>query len=370
MNVHIIRSPEVDLNFFMEVGAILTNIKGLINFKLDEEAVEDFKSLTEKDEDFDEHVQVFESMKHSRAIDLKNFTVSWEDIFKKCDTYARQKDLGNKEIVVLVTNISNKHNWFVGGDEETKNHFFVHSGDWDMFIECEKKFPVAYHIAFCALAANMFDDYKEVMQHGHRVGIGCMMDLCPEKKDVILKLRTGDICTSCLDFMKSKNIATTHIKQVFDVFDSIRSQMLFMRRVSSTLSPSRITIEGYQQKIYLVDLNNQEVHLTPLEKTVWLFFLNHPEGVTYPNIIEHRDELEKIYKKLSVASNLAAMRNNIDRLCDPLDNDSLRQKISRLNAKFKNAVGKDMAKYYQIKGDKGGAKRIEVDRGMVTYIES
>lgn len=368
MNVHIIKSEEVDPRFFLEVGQLLESIKGPIKFTMDHDARQQFSVLLEKEDDFIEEIQlpIAKSEVMMDEMMAEAHYVRWDDIFGQCHLYRQNNDIGDNEFVVLVTDVSNELNWFVGGDEQSKNNFFVHSGGWNMFMDCEKKFPVAYHIAYAALTLQMFDTYKDVEKHIHLKPIGCMMDFCLEKKDVHFKLRTGDICPDCLNLLYVRKVDKAKIKQVFDVFESIRSQMVYMRRFEFTQKPSQILLKGkWNTKVFLTDLNHQEIHLTPLEKTIWFLWLNHPDGIHYNELPSYRAELMEIYSKLSGDATLAEMNNKIDRLCNLVDNSSLREKVSRLNRKFKQAVGEEMALFYQIKGEHGSAKAVKLARTMV-----
>jgi hypothetical protein len=61
---------------------------------------------------------------------------------------------------------------------------------------------------------------------------------------------------------------------------------------------------------------------------------------------------------------LLEMRERINDMVNTL-NDSASQKISRIKRVFEDAIGRDLAKHYFIKGDAGQKKKIDLDRNMI-----
>jgi hypothetical protein len=66
-------------------------------------------------------------------------------------------------------------------------------------------------------------------------------------------------------------------------------------------------------------------------------------------------------------NNIAAMRNSIRALTDPLEN-SLNEKISRIKSKFTRALGPELATHYYIAKERNEtAYKIKIDRELVNY---
>ena len=117
----------------------------------------------------------------------------------------------------------------------------------------------------------------------------------------------------------------------------------------------------------LADAGGYEVKLTPLEKTVYHFFIEHPEGVRANDIGDHRDKLEALYNIFFNGTNVAQFNNSIDALCDYL-NGSMQEKISKINNKLKDTVGKKLAKHYIIKKDPADEKyKISLDPELISH---
>lgn len=130
------------------------------------------------------------------------------------------------------------------------------------------------------------------------------------------------------------------------------------------LSHLRITASG---KIYLDDFRGTEVKMDPLTKTVFLLFLNHSEGIEFKNISDHRKEIESIYGRVSRSGNPEAIRSSLDKLCNPVESNSLNEKVSRVKRAFTNVVDDRIARQYYIEGPAGGIRRIALDRDLVIW---
>ena len=128
------------------------------------------------------------------------------------------------------------------------------------------------------------------------------------------------------------------------------------------LSRLRIT---RQYKILLVDYD-KEIKMGPLPKTVFLFFLRHPEGVMFSHLQDYRQELKEIYGRVCINDDLEKMEQSIDRLTDPFDN-SICEKCAAVKKAFVMNVSDTVAKNYYINGSQGEKKGISLDRNLVQW---
>src|SRR5688572_6493545 len=97
-----------------------------------------------------------------------------------------------------------------------------------------------------------------------------MNDFCGHKKEVLMKLRTGDACYDCVETLK-QSCEPLVLQQMFDIFEGVRTRMLFNQNFRQNVKPSRLFITK-SKKIILEDFSKIEIKLTPLEKTLYLFF--------------------------------------------------------------------------------------------------
>lgn len=119
----------------------------------------------------------------------------------------------------------------------------------------------------------------------------------------------------------------------------------------------------YQHRIFLTDFGTQ-IKLTPLQKTVYFLFLNHPEGIRFCDLPVYKGELNQIYKNLNNSSAWGKTTKSIDELANPHTN-SMSEKISKIRSAFLVHHDIKTLEPYLINGERGGAKKIEIDREMV-----
>ena len=117
-------------------------------------------------------------------------------------------------------------------------------------------------------------------------------------------------------------------------------------------------------RIILPDYNNMEISMPTLSKVVYFFYLRHPKGLRFKELIDYRDELLQIYYRLSNRYDSAKIEQSIDELVDSTRN-SINEKCSRIRAAFVSRFSDDLAKNYYITGYSGQAKYIPLDRGLV-----
>ena len=118
-----------------------------------------------------------------------------------------------------------------------------------------------------------------------------------------------------------------------------------LRNVKLNPSLSKIEITA-DYKIMLSDYG-KEVKMTPLQKTLYIFYLRHPEGVAFKMLSAYYDELLAIYKVLSNREDLEKQQHSIRRLVDATDN-AINEKCSRIKEAFLKVVDDFIAQNYYL----------------------
>jgi hypothetical protein len=190
------------------------------------------------------------------------------------------------------------------------------------------------------------------------------MDFCEEKLEIILKMRTADVCESCMTKFIERDVPVLITRQFFDILDGIRKSMTFRGRSVLLKQPSKLEIRGRNKKMLFTDLGGLELPLNPKEKTLYLLFLKHEEGILLSHLQDYEDELFRDYGLISNQAETEQQRQTIKFLVNPLENDS-NVVISRINRKIKSAVGESLYDFYSIQGDRGEKKGIKLDRELV-----
>ena len=139
---------------------------------------------------------------------------------------------------------------------------------------------------------------------------------------------------------------------------------LILSWLNQNVKLSRLRVTRHY-KIILVDYD-KEIKMGPLPKTVFLFFLRHPEGVMFSHLQDYRDELRDIYGRVCTNDDPKKMEESISRLTDPFDN-SICEKCAAVKKAFVMNVSDTIAKNYYINGAQGERKGISLDRNLVEW---
>ncbi len=119
-------------------------------------------------------------------------------------------------------------------------------------------------------------------------------------------------------------------------------------------------------RILLPDYNDIEVNMEPLIKAVYFLFLKHPEGITFKELTDYREELLGIYKELKPLGLNKRTIQSIEDVTNPLLN-SINEKCARIRAAFVNQFDEHLAKNYFVLGERGEAKKISLPRDLLTW---
>ena len=163
-------------------------------------------------------------------------------------------------------------------------------------------------------------------------------------------------CSILLDEVK-ENVRKLKAYGVHDaeIVSAIREEELF---------PQLVVTEDY--KVVLADGEDTEVKMEPLVKAVYLLFLQHPEGIVFKNLPDHRKELTCLYDKVRPLGLNNRTLQSIEDVTNPLLN-SINEKCARIKKAFEAILDKNVAEQYYIRGERGEAKKIVLPRDLVIW---
>ena len=237
----------------------------------------------------------------------KQFSTSWEVIFSLCDSFRnKHKTIGKDDQVIILTNTTNKEDYFSALDDKTGKNGFVHTDLWDFFLPgYDKIYPISYEIIGLIVHSKMgcaYTELAETLSHKDPL-IGCISDLCDNKTEINIKIRTGDICENCLERIK-KNLDFDDVFFLLKFLDEIRNETLRTLRyynINKNVSDIKlIRQDDGKTDIEFVDYK-KALHLKgPLHKALYLYLLQNKTGIaTEMDVIEDEqlEELARIYQK-------------------------------------------------------------------------
>jgi hypothetical protein len=296
--------------------------------------------------------------------------LKWLDIFERCQTFRKENDTSEFEFVILLTDKGNVFNWFAAPDPRGGRNGFVQTSGLGFYLPGFSRASIVYLITTHLLRHYMFEDIREMSEGVHQKSVGCMNDFCQNKADLILKIRTADLCPDCVKQLEKKEIDPLLANQVFEIMESMRSEILFRDRYSLLKKPSRMSIIGPNFKLLFPDLANLELKLDKIEKTIFLFFLSKPQGVRLNMLDEHREELIELYLKVSPTSTRDTASRRIFERTDNRNTQKISETISKIRRKINDLLGDEMGEHYIIAGANGEVKKIGVDRNLISHLTS
>jgi hypothetical protein len=381
MKVHLIRASGYHLEDFNNVINLLRKHRGSIEFVPSEpivlpdpDNIKTFEDSSEFEKKEMPRITFFnnsdfsddDSLSYSFPLEEKVYT--WKQLFGICTDFRKENKIPKDDHVMLLTDQSNEHNWFGSYDESLKN-YFIQTNHWGYFFgnDLDSRFPIAYEVAGWILRNMMFKDQLETYNALHNDPRGCMMDFCKQKTQIILKMRTGDLCQDCMNILTNRDVNRSHARQLFTIMDGIRDNLLFRQRSILLMENSRMEIRGLSKRIFLTDLGDLEINLNPKERALFLLYLNHPEGIMRSHLVDHKVELRSYYSMFSQQPSNDLIDEAISRLTDVTDNN-MNEVMARIRTKFRQSVGEQQFEDYSIMSTPEGIHKIRLNRELVKFI--
>ncbi len=359
MKIHLIRSPEYETKNLNEVCQLLSSYKGPLEFEMNgyEFAKDEFYFLQYALYPF--HNFKFKSgFKKTNFIKDFGYPLSWEELFSLCSHFRRKFNINKNDFVFLLTYRVNSLNWFSHCNEERNG--FIHAADWDKYyVQAHHKYPVAYQVIENVIQNLMkIETIDGPGEFVHFYSMGCINDFCLDKRQVILKLRTADICSDCFKRILKMKIRPDLIDQVLQILEGLRAQFLFKKGINRIAGPFSIVIDE-NFKLLIPQLGNKELILEPLFSTLYILLLKYPEGIRLKDLSDHNKELKNIYKKMNPNLSKTQIDKSIYELTKPISG-SFSQKKSKINKKITAQLGETISRQFQITGNRGEPFRISL----------
>jgi len=333
MNVHILRSTEYPIEDFNQVVNLLkthTNsikIKGHSNVKIN----------------------------YDNDSDIKH----WDEFLKICNHFRSAKKVNENDYVFLLTEYQNQEDYF-GWTDETLGNYFIQTSDWNQYFDSEvnKHFPISYEVVAWILRSLMYDTQEEIIKNAHVRARGCVMDFCDEKEDIILKMRTGDVCQFCLNRIKERGVNPSFLGNVFNTMENIRKGLMYRERneLLGMISPIRINLGVNRPKFVLTEMNDLVLNFDESQTAIYMFLLQMG-GVRLTQVEDLQDNLKECYRLVKNGNILQReLESTVSYWVNPENPEVLTQKVSKINKKIKGLLGETLAKPYLISNEKGTYK--------------
>jgi hypothetical protein len=323
MKVYIASTPEVPSFLIYNVYNELNYSKGSIDYKI-------LPSFSEKQ---------FSRLVKSNKIDATK-PLSFDKLFIICEGVRLIEDLSDKEIVVLLTSIKNNQDWF---SASKGSNIFVDINDWEKYTGKDGRFGIAYQIVenIFQLLIHIDCDNARDSSFVHKKSIGCINDFCDDKKEVILKLRTADICEECTKRAKELKIKNITLLQIVDTIERIRDNIRSVIALKM-IEPEVITVD----KQCNIKIGHKIIDPPDLPKTLFIFFVNELKGVQLSELSKHVNRFKKIYHIIKPTGEEKSVVNMIKPYHS--QDQTFSKYKSDLNKYLIKKLGDKLADYYTI----------------------
>ena len=278
--------------------------------------------------------------------------------------YSTSREDKENSLVILLNPFGNDHNYFCGPSPERKNVAFIQTTHYATETLIGRHIPLAYEFFGSAMRFRAFNvpDYQD--RFVHMTDRGCMNDFFKNIENIRLKILSADVCEQCYHHIERQKLNPLFVDHVFKGFEAVRAQQNSFTRARRE---RRVLEVNTSMKYLTFESIGAQVSLAPKEMALYKFYLNHPEGVAYSDICDHRDELMTLYEEhyqqthsddadTDQRDRRAAINAVLNRWC--MQDDDLTQTVSKINRKIKQAVTDALAKPHQILGPRGGVRKI------------
>jgi len=327
MNIHVTSTPDISDEFIQSICDELNKVKGEMKFIKGNKL--SINQLTRVNQSFNQ-VDEIESL-------------PFDELFAICEGYRFIDGIDDDKFVVLLTSIRNDSNWF---SASLGKNIFVDTNDWEELTGKNPKYSISYQIIENIFQSLLGITYQNAdgNPNVHFNTRGCINDFCENKSDVLLKLRTADICLSCINRAIELGITGNTLNNIQEIFLNLSKEIRSLN-TQALVQPEVIHI--YEKG--RIEIGNKEIKLEPLPKTLFIFFVKHTDGKALNSLDAHTQELFEIYLKLRPGGELIKIENLVKPYLNP--SSTFTKNMSSLNKSLITQLGDSIAEYYTVNKD-------------------
>jgi hypothetical protein len=345
MNVHILRSPEYPIEDFNQVLTLLKTHTNSIKIK--------------------GHANIGISYQNESEIN------HWDEFFINCIRFRKAKKISDNDYVFLLTEYKNQEDYFGWTDEKLGN-YFIQTSDWNLYFESEvnKHFPISYEVVAWILRSLMYETQEELLKNAHKHARGCVMDYCDDKEDIILKMRTGDVCHTCLCRIRDRGVHPGFLGNIFNAMESIRKGLMYRERneLLGTIIPISIDMKDKNPKFVFIDINNLVLDIDESQTAIYLTILQ-VGGMKAKELIDFENQILQNYAMVKKEPTWDLV-NQVKEWVNPFNCKLFTEKVSKINKRLKDLLGESFSKKYQIVNEKGTYKIKLPKNKVIIHLES
>ena len=327
MKIHITGTPEIKKKQISEIVDFLNKSKGPLKFS-------SLENIT------DESIQSYRTDEHRDVIDFY-------DINKICEIYRDSNPIPAEDILVVLTNrkmlceyvtIKNWFSFFSG------NNIIVRDNNWK---GCDKINPekiMAHQIienVFQILAGYKIQSHNDF----HHQSESCINDFCGNEYEIQYKIRAAHICEDCQNKAIKNGMNSDVLFQVINIILMIRDDISNHKSIVDKIELKNIYIKSNGD----IEIGDKEIILSPIAKTVYVFFLmNKGESFRPYHLKNHKKELESVFLTIKKTDSTKPVHTLFGDDSFRSNTDTLKDHRYNIKKAIKKVLGDQLSEIYKI----------------------
>jgi hypothetical protein len=270
-------------------------LKPVLTFNFIKSDEHNFDQLNDEELEY-----ILEKIRFDEEVETNSIGKPFDYFYDSIRLLRSSNDIANDELIILVTGERNNRN-FLGFTDDTLLNTFIYANEWNRIYSAriESIYPIAYEIFSWIIRSKMFKSIDDLYESSHMDNEGCIMDFCEQIKDHKFKSRSADICETC-NLILDRNLFPEDIKQyALKSLDTIRQQMLNRDIENREAKSIELKYVNGVLEFVVPSFNDLVIKFSPQAKAVFHFFLQHPDGISYKNVVDFRQDLYRLYRRFT-----------------------------------------------------------------------
>ena len=305
-------------------------------------------------------------------------TLFRKDAFAAMGEVRQAHKLADEDAVVLLTSLSDEHDFFAFGEPAGTGpgHHCVMISGWEDMAAMDFLYPTLHIVASNMLQGRLYKTMEEWARNAHEYSVGCISDFCRYKRDILLRLRTADVCEACANkynaAIEAGKLSVEEFEQCMELLELAREGIRFHNRMVATPTPSPLLIDPTNLSVTLVRHDRVINFNGVLPHCIYILYLKHPEGIPYEELEQHVEALIDHYDTIKGTKSRQQLLQSFSVLTDHRDRSRLNQEVSKLRRSVKEAVGEKLLPLYMWDAGREAPKVIPIagQPGMVVWGKS
>ncbi|MCF8430053.1 MAG: hypothetical protein K9G64_07965 [Bacteroidia bacterium] len=283
-----------------------------------------------------------------------------DELFGICNDFRKANKINKNDICILISPLTNFEEYFSLYDNKSKN-IFVCTESFEEISTAETPYLIAHQVVENILQC--VSNFNPL--YAHENSIGCINDFCEEKQDLLLKLRTADICPTCIKKFIDGGLTNATLFQSMKFLEELRSNFLLQDSYNKQLKPLLLKCVKNKKKFLEIYIGDQLISFTKTE--IFLYYLlciGKDKGVDFNEEVYEKADLDGIEKVLinKITNNKIKSFVNfesvkIKQYFGYLNSNIVAKYINIINNKLNEVLGANLACFYIIKKRQSDEKK-------------